>query len=147
MAREYPQLPIVCVGAVIRTADGIVLVRRGRAPSLGDWTLPGGAVELGETLEQAVVREMREETGLDVEVGPVLQVFDRIVHDDDGRVRFHYVIVDYACTAVGGTLRAGDDATDAVCVAAEALAGWPLTSLARRVIARALALQTGQPEA
>jgi mutator protein MutT len=140
MSREYPVVPVACVGAVIRTDTGIVLVRRGRAPSRGEWTLPGGAVELGETLEQAVVREMKEETGLDVQVGPVIEVFDRIVRDEDGRVRFHYVIVDYACTAAGGSLRAGDDAVDVRCVAPAEIGDWPLTDLARRVIARALAM-------
>ena len=84
------------------TWDGkVVLIKRRYEPMQGQWSLPGGGVEVGETLEAAVAREMLEETGLQVEVGPVIEVFDRIMRDDDQRVRYHYVLVDYLCWPVG----------------------------------------------
>jgi 8-oxo-dGTP diphosphatase len=140
MLRAYPYRPIVGVGAVILLDGRVVLVRRARPPMEGQWTLPGGTVELGETLEAALVREMREETGLDVEVGPLLEVFDRIERDVEDRVRFHHVIVDYACRAVGGVLRAADDAAEAALADPMDLSPWGLTPIARRVIARAIDL-------
>ncbi len=96
--REYPSAPIAGVGAVIVKGDKVLLVRRGREPLLGQWSLPGGAVELGESLEQAIVREVKEETGLAIAPVKILKVFDRIERDSAGEVRFHYVLVDFLCT-------------------------------------------------
>jgi 8-oxo-dGTP diphosphatase len=113
MDREYPAAPMVGVGAVIVDGDCVLLVQRGHEPAKGSWTIPGGLVELGESLEAAAVREAEEETGLKVEVVEVVEVLDRIFRDDDqddGCVRFHYVIVDYLCRVAGGQLRAGSDA-------------------------------------
>jgi 8-oxo-dGTP diphosphatase len=138
--REYPDRPVVGVGAAILVDGRVVLVRRAHAPLQGQWTLPGGTVEAGETLEAAVIREMREETGFEVEVGPVLEVFDRIERDAEQRVRYHHVIVDYLCRAVGGALCAADDAAEAVLADPADLDAWGLTPLAKRVIARAVAL-------
>ncbi len=141
MERAYPDRPIAGVGAVVITAEGrVVLVRRARAPLAGHWSLPGGAVEVGETLEQAVVREVREETGLDVDVGPVVEVLDRIFRDDDGRVRHHYVLVDYLCRPRGGDLEAGTDASDVALADPASLDGYALRPETRAVIARALAI-------
>ncbi len=95
--REYPASPIVGVGAVVFDAGCVLLVRRAKAPLAGEWSLPGGAVELGETLEEAVVREVAEETGLRVVPLQVLKAFDHIDRDGDGRIRFHYVLVDFLC--------------------------------------------------
>jgi ADP-ribose pyrophosphatase YjhB (NUDIX family) len=111
--RAYPDRPIVSVGAVVIEDGRVLLVRRGNEPLKGEWSLPGGAVELGETLEGALIREIREETGLDIDVGPVVEVLDRIRQDPDGRIAYHYVIVDYACRVRRGQLAAGSDAADA----------------------------------
>ena len=140
MDREYPARPVVGVGAVIVGAAGeLVLVRRGGEPLAGAWSLPGGAVETGETLAAALVREVREETGLDVEVGPVVYVLDRIFPDETGRIRHHYVLVDYLCRVRGGELRASSDAVDAVLVRRDDLDRYDLAPGTRAVIDRALA--------
>ena len=142
-SRAYPDRPFVGVGAVIVDESArVLLVKRRFDPLAGQWSLPGGAVDVGETLEACVVREMREETGLDVEVGRVIEVFDRITHDDDGRVQYHYVLVDYVCRPRGGTLAAASDVADVAWVAAEGLADYRLTDKAIAVIAQGIALAT-----
>ena len=116
MQRQFPAAPIAGVGAVVLDAElRVLLVRRGREPLLGEWSLPGGALELGERLEDGVRREVREETGLDVEPEEIVAVFDHISHasDDPARVRFHYVLVDYRCRVLGGVLASASDATEA----------------------------------
>jgi 8-oxo-dGTP diphosphatase len=113
MTREYPSAPIVAVGVIIRQGNRIVLIRRGKEPSKGLWTFPGGAIELGETLQEAASREALEETGLDVEIGEVATVLDNVVRDDECRVQYHYVIVDYFGRPVGGTLQPGTDVSEA----------------------------------
>lgn len=132
MGREYPDNPLVGVGAVIvenvipHNAQNIVqnhiqdnvqnsrvlLIRRGQPPLLGEWSLPGGVLECGETLREAVVREAREETGLTVEPGGMLGVYERVIRNEDGRVRYHYVLIDFLCRRVSGDLKAGSDAAD-----------------------------------
>jgi 8-oxo-dGTP diphosphatase len=112
--REYPEAPIVGVGAVVIDGTKVLLVRRGQEPLKGEWSLPGGALELGETLQQGVVREVLEETGLDRRPGGIVEVLDRITHDEStGRVRYHYVLVDFVCRVAGGTLLGGSDAEEA----------------------------------
>lgn len=113
MRREYPEAPIVGVGAVVLDGSSVLLVRRGKEPLKGEWSLPGGALELGETLVEGVVREVREETGLDIKPEAVVEVFDRIHRNENGEVQYHYVLVDWLCQFTGGELRCGDDATDA----------------------------------
>jgi ADP-ribose pyrophosphatase YjhB (NUDIX family) len=121
--------------------DGrVVLVKRAHEPLKGQWNLPGGGVEVGETLQQACAREVLEETGLTVSVGPVIEVFDRIMRDDQGAVQYHFVLVDYLCHASGGVLRCGSDASDIVLADPAALGPFGLTDKAREVIAHALAL-------
>jgi 8-oxo-dGTP diphosphatase len=112
LQREFPAAPLVGVGAVIVDNRRVLLVKRGTEPARGRWSIPGGLIELGESLSQAVVREVREETGLHVEPIELVEILDRI-HRDGDRVRYHYVIADYLCRVVGGTLLAASDA-DAV---------------------------------
>lgn len=114
--REYPQAPIVGVAAVVVRGEEILLVRRGREPMLGAWSLPGGALELGETTAEGAAREVYEETGVRVQPIEVITTLDRIVHDEAGRVRFHYVLVEWVCLAENETTSepvSGDDAMEA----------------------------------
>ena len=138
--RQYPDRPIVSVGAVVIDGQRVLLVKRGQEPLKGRWSLPGGVVEAGEELHAAVVREVREETGLSVRAGDVVEVLDRITRDADGRIEFHYVIIDYLCQVVGGTLACASDADDAQWVDRAELTGYDLTTKVGEVIARAFAL-------
>jgi ADP-ribose pyrophosphatase YjhB (NUDIX family) len=143
--RAYPDRPFVGVGAVIVDGTGrVLLVKRRFEPLAGQWSLPGGAVDVGETLTGCVIREMAEETGLDVEVGPVIEVFDRITRDPDGRVQYHYVLVDYVCRPVGGTLAAASDVADVAWTHLNDLGLFGLTEKATDVIRRGLALAAGE---
>jgi ADP-ribose pyrophosphatase YjhB (NUDIX family) len=111
MTREYPEAPLVGVGAVVVDQARVLLIRRGREPLKGQWSLPGGLVELGESLQAATVREVEEETGLVVQTIELIEVLDRI-HYEGERVRYHYVLADYLCLVTGGTMRAASDADD-----------------------------------
>lgn len=142
MKREYPETPIVAVGAIILEDGRIALVRRDKEPSRGLWTFPGGAVELGETLRAAARREALEETGLYVEVAEVAAVLDNVIRDERGRVQYHYVIVDFLAHAVGGTLLPGTDVSDACWASLGDLDGLEMTEkagqLARQLLAGTL---------
>ncbi|MEO8594514.1 MAG: NUDIX hydrolase [Candidatus Solibacter sp.] len=107
--RRYPQRPIVGVGALIFQRGRILMAQRGKEPLKGWWSLPGGALELGESLAAGVQREVREETGLEIEPRRIFEIFERIMRDSEGRPEYHYVLVDYLCRVTGGTLAAGDD--------------------------------------
>lgn len=111
MRREYPTAPLVGVGAVVVDQTRVLLVRRGREPLKGHWSLPGGALEVGESLQEGVIREVAEETGLQVEPVQLIELLDRI-HRESDRVRYHYVIADYLCRVTGGTLLASSDADE-----------------------------------
>ncbi len=123
----------MAVGAVVVRAGDVLLVRRGRPPGRGLWSIPGGAVRLGEPLEAALRRELREETGLEVRPEAVVKVVERIL-PEGGRIRYHYVIVDYACTVAGGELRAASDAEEARWVPCQDLEAWGLTGETREVL-------------
>ena len=154
MSREYPKRPIVAVGAVIVHPDAsrVVLVKRGRPPLQGEWSIPGGVLELGETVAEGVVREALEETGLMVAAGEVIGVFDRILLNeseseaeaeseaDAGRIRYHYVLIDLLCRVVGGVLRAGGDAAEVRWAAPSEFSGLGLGEEARKVAEKALRL-------
>lgn len=145
--RTYPSRPIVGVGAVIFAGGQVVLIRRRYEPLAGQWSLPGGTVEIGETLEAAAAREVREETGLVVDVGPVVEVFDRILIDDARKVRYHYVLIDYLCAAAGGRLAHGSDVTDVTLADPSDLAPYALTPKTVTVIEKAarMAAAVGRP--
>ena len=137
--RRYPDRPIVGVGAVVLDGDRVLLVKRAHEPLKGEWSLPGGAVDVGETLEEAIGREVREETCLDVEVGPIIDVLDRIRCDGDGRVRFHYVLVDFLCRPLGGTLQCASDAEEAAWAERAELGRYGVADATISVIDKAIA--------
>jgi 8-oxo-dGTP diphosphatase len=112
MKREYPDSPLVGVGAVIIEDGRVLLVKRGHPPLAGEWSIPGGVLELGETLREAALREAREETCLAVETADLLGVYDRVLRDDDGHTIYHFVLVDFLCRRVGGEAQAADDADE-----------------------------------
>lgn len=143
--RRYPARPVLGVGALILEEGRILLVERGRAPLSGHWSLPGGGVETGERLEDAVVREVFEETGLEVETGSIATVFERIMADQSGRCEYHYVLVDFYCTIRGGNLRAGDDSKDVRWFGMEELPSLSITEGTREVIKACCAGEITQP--
>jgi 8-oxo-dGTP diphosphatase len=129
--------PLVGVGALIIQGPNVVLVRRSKAPSQGEWSIPGGLVHVGETLKQATIREALEETGLTVKTSALVELVERIIHDNNGRVRYHYVIADYRCSIVSGTLGAGSDASEACWAEKDHLGYFKLPAIALSVIDKA----------
>ena len=138
--REYPPRPIVGVGGVVFLDGRVLLIKRRFEPLAGRWSLPGGALETGETLAEGLAREMEEETGLAVDVGPVVDVFDRITRDGQGLARFHYVLVDFLCTVRAGSPAAGSDVAEVALADPGDLAAYDLTPKTLEVIGRARAL-------
>jgi ADP-ribose pyrophosphatase YjhB (NUDIX family) len=140
MSRLYPSLPIVGVGAVLLRQGEVLIVRRANPPLQGEWSIPGGALDLGEKLRDGVAREVLEETGLDVEVGPVLDVFDSIFPDGEGRTKYHYVLIDYLCHLRSGTAVAATDASEVRWARPEELEALGMKQVTIDVIRKALAL-------
>jgi ADP-ribose pyrophosphatase YjhB (NUDIX family) len=136
--RSYPDRPLLGVGAVVFRGDDVLLIERGTPPLKGWWTVPGGMVEAGERLEEAVVREVREETGLLVRPVKVAALFERIMRDPEGRTQYHYVIVDYLCELLDGTLQAASDVAAASWAPVSELGMWKVAPGTPPVIARAL---------
>ncbi len=134
MSRRYPTQPLVGVGAIIFRDEEVALVRRGGPPSKGKWSIPGGLVELGESLEEALRREVREETGLEVEVLERCAVLERVLRDPWGRVEYHYVLIDFACRYVSGELIPASDTRAAAWVSIEGLDDYTMTSGTAQVI-------------
>ncbi len=145
MRREYPERPIAGVAAVIFKGDEILLTRRGNPPGKGLWGLPGGVVELGETVREAVVREVREECGIEVEPIRLLEVYDSIVKDEEGRVKFHYILSEFLCRLVGGRLEASSDAVEAMWINLERLGELSISSGTLSFIRRVAAEEGVRP--
>jgi len=137
--REYPERPVAGVAAVILNDDSVLLVKRKNPPGEGNWGLPGGVVELGEPITEAVVREVREECGLEVEPVKRLAVFDSITRDEEGKVKFHYILFEFLCRIVGGTLVSATDALDARWMPLERLEDLPISQGTIRFIRRVAA--------
>lgn len=147
MAREYPELPVVAVGVVLLDGERVLLVRRGRPPHVGRWTVPGGTVELGESLREAALRELGEETGLSATLGPIVEVLERVVPSENAaKPLYHYVIIDFVGTAPTGTLAAADDATEARWISLAELPGIDTTDGLVPVIERARRIAAGSDE-
>lgn len=142
--REFPKRPIVGVGGIVLDGNRVLLVRRAKEPLKGRWSIPGGAVEVGEELHDAVRRELREETGLDVEVLDVVEVLDRIQRTPDGRVQYHYVLIDYLCRPIGGELCARSDVCEAAWVSPAKLAAYELSPKTIAVIKKAFRKSKGK---
>lgn len=140
MSREYPHRPIPAVGAVVWKDGRVLLVRRAKPPNVGAWSLPGGAQKVGETVDEAAVREVREEAGIEIAVAGLIDVIDSVHRDGDGAVRYHYTLIDVAARWVAGTLAAGADADAAAWFAPEELDGLDLWSETLRVIRQSRSL-------
>lgn len=145
MAREYPEHPIAAVAAIVLRADQVLLVQRGREPAKGLWGIPGGMLELGETAADGVRREVLEECGIEIEVGPLIALFEPMQRDSAGRLRYHYVVLDFLARYVAGELTAADDAADARWVALDALEQWPMPAETRAIIRKAAAHSSVSP--
>ena len=147
MAREYPERPVVGVGGVVIEDGRTLLIRRGSDPLRGQWSIPGGTLELGESLEAGVARELLEETGLEVRIVDLIEVFDRIFTEPDAggggtpqKPKFHYVIIDYLCERISGAPRPGSDVTDVALAREDELGRFRLTTAATRVLRKAFAM-------
>ena len=142
MKRSYPEHPIIGVGAVIVDGGRVLLVRRATEPLKGEWSVPGGMLELGEKLRDGVRREVLEETGLIVEPGEVLDVFDSIFTDDEGRTEYHYVLIDYLCRPISGEAKAGTDVSDVRWVSESELPAMGLRDSIEQVVRKGIARTT-----
>jgi 8-oxo-dGTP diphosphatase len=150
LSREYPERPVVGVGGVVIVDGRALLIKRGSEPLRGQWSIPGGTLELGESLQQGVARELLEETGLAVRVGELIEVFDRIYEDEIDAAggepqkkkgpRYHYVIVDYLCERISGEAVAGSDVTHVAFATEDELAAYGLTETATRILRKAFAM-------
>jgi ADP-ribose pyrophosphatase len=136
LKKEYPKHPMVGVGAIIIQDGKILIVKRGSEPGKGKWSVPGGLVELGEAIEQTVVREVKEECNLDVEVDRLIDVVDNIVTDENGEVKYHFVILDFFVKLRGGKLKPGDDVENAKWVTLEEVEKYDITKTFREFIKR-----------
>ena len=142
--REYPERPLVGVGGVVIRDERTLLIRRGSAPLEGEWSIPGGMLELGETILEGVRRELLEETAIEVRVLDLIEVFERVTRDEAGKLKYHFVILDYLCEAMGGEAQAGSDVTDVAWARESELSKYSLTPTATRVIQKAFEIARGR---
>ena len=142
--REYPERPLVGVGGVVIRDERALLIRRGSAPLEGEWSIPGGMLEIGETILEGVQRELLEETAIEVKVLDLIEVFERVNRDEGGRWKYHFVILDYLCEAVRGEALAGSDVTDVAWARESELSEYSLTPTAARVIQKAFEMARGR---
>jgi 8-oxo-dGTP diphosphatase len=145
-SREYPERPVVGVGGVVISEGRVLLVRRGAPPLEGEWSIPGGMLETGETVLEGVRRELMEETGVEVRVHDLIEVFERISLDDGGKARYHYVVLDYFCEAIRGDACAASDAAEIAWVHEDRLGEYALSSAAQRVIQKAFGMARERKE-
>lgn len=145
MPREYPATPIIGLGAIVWRGDRVLMIRRGQPPRQGIWSLPGGAQDLGETVADGIRREIREETGIEIELLGLVDVIDSIHRDPDGRVRYHYTIIDYAARWLAGEARPGDDALEVGWFSLAELAGLDTWAETLRVIERSRPMVAVEP--
>jgi 8-oxo-dGTP diphosphatase len=148
LSREYPDRPVVGVGGVVIVEGRALLIRRGSEPLRGQWSIPGGTLELGESLERGVARELLEETGLEVRVLELIEVFDRVYQGDDANrsplrngPKYHFVIADYLCERISGEAIAGSDVTHVAFAREDELDGYGLTETATRILRKAFAME------
>jgi 8-oxo-dGTP diphosphatase len=146
-SREYPTRPVIGVGGAVIRDGRALLIRRGHAPLKGRWSIPGGTLEVGETIVEGIGRELAEETGIEVRVLDLIEVFERIFRDKNGKVQYHFVIVDYLCERTGGNLRAGGDVVDVAWAGEEELGRFALTEAATRVLKKAFRMSRKRAEA
>lgn len=137
MNRRYPEMPLAGVGAIIFRGDAVLLVKRGNPPSSGKWSIPGGLVELGESLDAAVRREVREEVGLEVKVVDLVAALDRVIYDGSSRIEYHYVLLDFLCESIHGDPVAATDAAECMFIPLKDLASCDLTRGTELVVRRA----------
>lgn len=137
MNRRYPERPFAGVGAIVFRGTEVLLVKRGRPPAVGKWSIPGGLVELGESLDAAVCREVLEESGLEVRTIDLVAALDRVILDPEGRIEYHYILLDFLCEIVGGQIQAGTDAEECRFVPLEDLGLYEMTRGTEEVIRRA----------
>jgi 8-oxo-dGTP diphosphatase len=142
--REYPERPLVGVGGVVIRDERTLLIRRGSAPLEGEWSIPGGMLELGETILEGVRRELLEETAIEVRVLDLIEVFERVTRDEVGKLKYHFVILDYLCEAVRGEAQAGSDVTEVAWARESELSKYSLTPTATRVIQKAFEIARGR---
>ena len=140
MRREYPDRPLLGVGAIIVQNSRVLLVRRANPPLQGEWSIPGGLVEAGETIKEALIREVREETGLEIEPVKLVEVFERILRDKDAQVQYHFVLIDYLCRVISGKAVASSDVTDLIWTTVDKLEIHSLAEDTCRVIRKTMSM-------
>jgi len=145
MNRRYPQRPMVGVGAIIFRGDRVLLVQRGKEPSYGKWSVPGGLVEIGESLREAVVREVQEEVGLTVAVRDLVVALDRVIRDQTGRIEYHYILLDFLCDGLAGEPSPDSDALACRFVPIGSVSQYEMTRGTESAIRRAYAQAQGTP--